>query len=1226
MLRHRLVGSVLVEGFEHDDVTLDRGGVETERELDVALHVLRDEGLLGGDGVALRVAHRLACGLVHEHADHAVQLAGLQVGVLHPVDHDGLRVGHEDAVAVGAIARRRADPGGLHVGLLVHDGAHVDRDAVAANRDVHLDELVALVGANAQLLHRVVAPAQGALAVGGRHELAGVGVQAEPGAGVAVELGLVHGRLLLVSEHAVAVGIDRCIRGVGAHRVLVPVGGGLHLAVGVGHHHVGLAGGLVRHQEGDVGQARGGALPHLHELDVAALGLVLGRVVVAVEHDHLAVGADLEGSLLGIGHEVGVGGGHLADGVGAVLEHVRAGGRLAVLAGGLDDVDHAVHGHLHALVGHGGLGLVHDLEGHAVPARAGQRPGGARLGVELVDGHAAAGGLLLGAGGLGGGVAVLDEAGVALELRTGEARRISNHAHEVHPVGEVVALRRLGLANAHGAEGKRDSVANLEEGISRGFVVVGLAVELECIAPLLNISKAIAVRAHHPCALGRRGGLQLVELGARGRVAVHVLVGVLGQAQLRVARGHEGAAAGVVLAHHDAVGVVQGLVCHLHHGGVVLAGLHGELHVLGGHLVALGRVQLNQAVVAGVELLHLGLAGLVGHEDGLHLAGVNAVERPVAGVLPRGPRPGLGVAQHLVGVVGVGHGGEHGVLVGVAAVVPGDALVGRGLLHLGLALRRLVLDLVDRRAGLPGGNRGVGERGDEEREHHVVVGHFEDAHGAREPPVARLLGALEGVAVHRADVAALGHAAVQGLVVVVHRSGREARPVDAADDRIAGLRGQVVRSVRGAALAVVVGPVEGAVDQVVCISQARGTGGLADGVEHALGGAGPGVHLGVDVADVDAVPQGIRHLELPRHRGRGVVVAGRAVLVGLGPLHGLVRVELGEHALVTVLVVQAAHAGRRDGVGGLGLPPGARADLDAHRDDLGARGRQGQHARLGVPLGGLALDELDGTLAAVQVHREIAERDLVGGLGRGHGDVDRHVERVGRDVLLARHGGHVAGPVVDLNVDAGLLARWVVGDEQLDLQGLLLLPSLRGIPQGLWQVGDARLGVVAHALGHARARVVVGCLPVDDVGGARHLHAAHVGHVVVRGAAGVVDRRGLLELGQVGVREVLLVRLERVEALALGHLVGQKQRLLDHQGEVCLAERLVTAGAEEREQARERLPRLGDEGPVEPLLHDLGDRLIGEASSLVGVGGHGAGPQCRHGQQTEDQRSGHEGR
>ena len=224
-----------------------------------------------------RAARHLDVGAVGGVLEGGHELVGIaldQAGHVHGVD---------DVLGGGDAKRLLAGVGGLgrggHGGRGVVDGAEVDRGGVAPDGEAVVDELLALVGRARQLL-------DGVLVVGERADRAAVGGRAEPHAARGVELGLVDGEAgLLVALQCRVVGVAGVGRGEGR---------GVELAVGVGHEHVALAGGLRGHQKRHAGHLLHGLLVALGELQIAALGLLggdgLGLAGVAVDRELVALG------------------------------------------------------------------------------------------------------------------------------------------------------------------------------------------------------------------------------------------------------------------------------------------------------------------------------------------------------------------------------------------------------------------------------------------------------------------------------------------------------------------------------------------------------------------------------------------------------------------------------------------------------------------------------------------------------------------------------------------------------------------------------------------------------------------------------------------------------------------------------------------------------------------------------------------------------------------------
>ena len=205
--------------------------------------------------------------------------------------------------------------------------------------------------------------------------------------------------LLAVGEQVALTGLD-LLDGVEAEGEPLRVGGRMavldgeegldDLTLGVGHaaHDNGL---VVEALDLELGPVEGRAAERVAG---AGLDVVLGYlhtaandVVLGVEGVHLTVLRDRHSHLVG-GVEVTVVGGRLADDVLAVGQAIRGGLRNAILVG--DDVLHRLAGIIALTIDRDRVGVVvDDGEGDALKGRAALRglPG---LGVELLDGHAAA--------------------------------------------------------------------------------------------------------------------------------------------------------------------------------------------------------------------------------------------------------------------------------------------------------------------------------------------------------------------------------------------------------------------------------------------------------------------------------------------------------------------------------------------------------------------------------------------------------------------------------------------------------------------------------------------------------------------------------------------------------------------------------------------------------------------------------------------------------------------
>ena len=205
--------------------------------------------------------------------------------------------------------------------------------------------------------------------------------------------------LLAVGEQVALTGLD-LLDGVEAEGEPLRVGGRMavldgeegldDLTLGVGHaaHDNGL---VVEALDLELGPVEGRAAERVAG---AGLDVVLGYlhtaandVVLGVEGVHLTVLRDRHSHLVG-GVEVTVVGGRLADDVLAVGQAIRGGLRNATLVG--DDVLHRLAGIIALTIDRDRVGVVvDDGEGDALKGRAALRglPG---LGVELLDGHAAA--------------------------------------------------------------------------------------------------------------------------------------------------------------------------------------------------------------------------------------------------------------------------------------------------------------------------------------------------------------------------------------------------------------------------------------------------------------------------------------------------------------------------------------------------------------------------------------------------------------------------------------------------------------------------------------------------------------------------------------------------------------------------------------------------------------------------------------------------------------------
>ena len=319
--------------------------------LDRAGRPCRGEGL--GDGSA----DRLAGFLVHERCGHHVIPFGGEARELDVIGDDGLVVRRDELVAVGGVVRGGVDVG-LRLGSIV-DGSEVDDDGVALNDNaLEVHELEPVVGGDWKLLDVVSVIWQRAEGVVGRDH-SPLLREAEPDAGFGIVIAFVGDGVV----------------GIGLVAVLVPLGGGLRLAVLVGHDDVRLAGGLGGDAERDACEAAHIVLANLDELKIAALHLVFHRSAGTV--DDLAMSTNLELVSGPVCKQIAFASGYLLNAVGPVGKKVGGSGRLPVLDDQRrDDVALSVS---HAVADDGVVVERLHVEPRAVDARGAERRGEAAL-------------------------------------------------------------------------------------------------------------------------------------------------------------------------------------------------------------------------------------------------------------------------------------------------------------------------------------------------------------------------------------------------------------------------------------------------------------------------------------------------------------------------------------------------------------------------------------------------------------------------------------------------------------------------------------------------------------------------------------------------------------------------------------------------------------------------------------------------------------------------------
>ena len=402
----------------------------------VARGALRREVLGGADILAVN-ADGVAGGGVNDRGHEAILTVHHEAVIGHLV-RDGHIADVDAAVAVGRVV----GVGGDGCGALRHvvEGAEVIGHAMAGDHDGRADQRVALVVGAGQLLDGVGVIGERAEGVA-RLGHGALGGEAEPDTCGRVELGTVDG----------AVGVECPVVAVGVLGVLVPRGGGVEVAVLVGHDDMALAGGLGGHLERDVGEAVGAVMGLLVELKVGALDLIVDMAVPGDRVHDFPVLGDVE--LVGgaVGEVVALTGLDLLQRVLAVGERVGRGGRVPVLDGeGRHDVALGVEdaADLDRV-----LAERLDLELGAVDGRSAQRGLEVALKVALVDLDAAAHHVV--AGGEVVDRTVLADRGMDFVRGVQVALVGPGLADDVAAVGERVA-RSGGMAVLVGGHGRHD--------------------------------------------------------------------------------------------------------------------------------------------------------------------------------------------------------------------------------------------------------------------------------------------------------------------------------------------------------------------------------------------------------------------------------------------------------------------------------------------------------------------------------------------------------------------------------------------------------------------------------------------------------------------------------------------------------------------------------------------------------------------------------------------------
>ena len=304
---------------------------------------------------------RLPSAFVHENAGQFVGFAHLQVFVGHGV-HDGDFPGGFRCM----FAIHRGSSADLRHSLeLVINGAQLNHCVIPANGDSgHLHQLITLVSFAAQFLQGVLVEGKGAQLVLNVHHPA-LGGQAEPGTVVVIPSAF-------VLHTIVAVGV----LGVG-----VPLSGGTHFTVFIGHHNMGFPSSFRRQFEGHIGEPLHigfAALTDFDELQVSTDHLVVGGVAVPELND-LPILPDLEGanrlvrmevpfSRLALHHLVGAVGQGAGVRLGDAVHHLDGSAHLAGF------IQSAVHIH-------GVDGFIGDLKESAI--QAGPTQGGEQAGLQV---------------------------------------------------------------------------------------------------------------------------------------------------------------------------------------------------------------------------------------------------------------------------------------------------------------------------------------------------------------------------------------------------------------------------------------------------------------------------------------------------------------------------------------------------------------------------------------------------------------------------------------------------------------------------------------------------------------------------------------------------------------------------------------------------------------------------------------------------------------------------
>ena len=287
-------------------------------------------------------------------------------------------VGHDLVLRSRGLMRAVGGRGGVDGDGVVVEGTEVEVHPVAADRYRGRDEVMAGARRGRKFLYRVASAVFDAVIrqCAERVVRLGRGTRgrlAEPDTRLGVELCLIHGIAVIGLDQGRVVGI--CAIGVG-----VPAGGGVEHAVVVGDHHVRLAGGLARHEEGDAGH--GGAGPVvvvLGELDVAAddlLGVL--RRDIGIDERARALRRDLHHVDRGRAEQIAARGFGFLDGYGA--ERADGLARIVQVAGVARDCgdvgDTVGSGH----DGPGARGLAGEVVGGVIAVKVADGVLGARKG------------------------------------------------------------------------------------------------------------------------------------------------------------------------------------------------------------------------------------------------------------------------------------------------------------------------------------------------------------------------------------------------------------------------------------------------------------------------------------------------------------------------------------------------------------------------------------------------------------------------------------------------------------------------------------------------------------------------------------------------------------------------------------------------------------------------------------------------------------------------------